>query len=168
MINKLILRLFWLVPICSACCQGFADIARIDSTKSNALLLEHAIRADRDGLALRTDSVDESRMTISEFDQTVVNMLDKAEAWSLANTQACNTGKCPKPVVKLLIHVHGGLNCWDDTVKRMYLVDEIENDPVDQDKYYPIFISWPSGYFNAYREHLCRIRQADWSWVQSV
>src|ERR1700739_3807757 len=80
-------------------------------------LTNHVIRADGDGFALHTDVDDEihfepyPKSPTNDFRLYVSNLLANAEVW--------NSAHGAKPgVVRLLIHVHGGLNSWQDTVER--------------------------------------------------
>jgi hypothetical protein len=110
----------------------------------------HIIRANRDGLAI--DPLSEKPYERPEqFAQHINEVLTRAEQFS---HQKCGTN----PVtVRLLVHIHGGLNGFEDTRKRMDLVPLIMNET--NDWYYPVFMVWPSGFFETYCEHLLRIRQ---------
>lgn len=111
----------------------------------------HIIRANRDGLAI--DPLSEKPYEKPEqFARHINDVLSRAEQFAL---QRCGT---TNPVtVRLLVHVHGGLNGFEDTRKRMELVPLIMNET--NDWYYPVFMVWPSGFFETYGEHLLRIRQ---------
>src|SRR3954462_6140147 len=111
---------------------------------------DHIIRANRDGLAI--DPLSEKPYERPEqFARHINDVLSRAEQFA---QQKCGTN----PVtVRLLVHVHGGLNGFEDTRKRMELVPLIMNET--NDWYYPVFIVWPSGFFETYGEHLLRIRQ---------
>jgi hypothetical protein len=110
----------------------------------------HIIRANRDGLAI--DPLSEKPYERPEqFARHVNEVLSRAEQFA---QQKCQTNAV---TVRLLVHVHGGLNGFEDTRKRMELVPLIMNET--NDWYYPVFIVWPSGFFETYGEHLLRIRQ---------
>jgi pimeloyl-ACP methyl ester carboxylesterase len=132
-------------------------------------LTNHVIRADRDGFALHADTDKEvffERTSASCFAVYVSNMLARAELWNAThdwnktNRDVTAEGK-PRRKVRLLIHVHGGLNSWDDTVKRMDMAWLMMHDANPDDRYYPIFVAWPSAYFNCYNEHLVSLRQGN-------
>ena len=56
---------------------------------------------------------------------------------------------------RILIYVHGGLNMYHDSIKK---VVELQDD-ITRDGFYPIFINWRSFFFTTYGEYLGRIRQ---------
>jgi pimeloyl-ACP methyl ester carboxylesterase len=60
-----------------------------------------------------------------------------------------------KPIRRILIFIHGGLNQQDKSLER----DAIQYKAIQQAGYYPIFINWDSDLFSAYWEHLLWIRQ---------
>src|ERR1044071_6597929 len=110
----------------------------------------HIIRANRDGLAI--DPLSEKPYERPEqFARHINEVLSRAENFA---QQKCGTNPA---TVRLLVHVHGGLNGFEDTRKRMELVPLIMNEK--NDWYYPVFMVWPSGFFETYGEHLLRIRQ---------
>lgn len=115
----------------------------------------HAIRADEDGLAVKLEAVARPPLlSQTEFHHQVESMLGRAEAW--ARAQALGVSH---PIsVPILIHVHGGLNTWKSTFKRMDLVESITNAPNRADRHYPIFISWPSGPLDNYWERVWDLR----------
>jgi len=121
----------------------------------------HIIRANQDGLAI--DPLSEKPYERPEqFAQHINQMLTRAEQFAqqkcITNGNGGGGGTNPVTVtVRLLVHVHGGLNGFEDTRKRMELVPLIMNET--NDWYYPVFMVWPSGFFETYGEHLFRIRQ---------
>lgn len=61
----------------------------------------------------------------------------------------------PGTPLRLLLFVHGGLNSYEDTDGRVlrHTPDILESG------YYPVFLSWNSGLWSSYGEHLVKTRQ---------
>ncbi len=68
-------------------------------------LTNHVIAADQDGIAIHPDT-EEPFSTVAEFEAFVNGILDRAEEMARAR-DGRRTGRVP---VKILVHVHGGLN----------------------------------------------------------
>jgi len=109
---------------------------------------EHIVRVSPDGLMVHPD-------TDQPFDATGArtafdHML--CEARRLAAYHGAD-----KP--RLLIYIHGGLNSYQHTDKKIHdgLAWRIMDDP--QDWHYPIFISWKSDALSTWGEHLFRLRE---------
>lgn len=117
-------------------------------------LVDHIIRADADGLALNPID-NEIIHGDEEYNNYVNSILNKAEKLAITNF---DSGKNHKRKIKILIHVHGGMNNFESTDKRVAnLADKIMKE--ESDWHYPIFISWPSGVGSTYGEQLLRIRK---------
>src|SRR5256714_408907 len=112
---------------------------------------DHLIRANRDGLAI-DPFTEKPYVRPEQFAKHINKVLDQAEEWG--RKRSSGSGRA---TVRLLVHVHGGLNSFGDTRQRMELVPVIMNERADW--YYPVFIVWPSGFFETYGEHLLWIRQ---------
>ena len=110
----------------------------------------HIIRANREGLAI-DPLTEEPFQRAEDFAAYMDEIFARAEAFGRQRS-----GTNP-PVVRLFVHVHGGLNGFDDTQKRMELVPIMMRER--NDWYYPVFLVWPSGFFGTYGEHLLSIRQ---------
>jgi predicted esterase len=110
----------------------------------------HVIRANRDGLAIHpvTERVFPSAESVDAYTDHIF-----AEAEKFGRSRS---GTNP-PTVRLLVHVHGGLNAYYDARKRMELAPLMMAET--NDWYYPVFIVWPSGFLGTYGEHLVSIRQ---------
>jgi len=156
---NLVLTLLLVLPIGVEASAGISSLPKTVRPQYVQNLTNHVIRADRDGFAVRTD-VDEETLfpTTNSFQTYVGQILDRAEGWSLTRRPE---QKSAKPVVRILVHVHGGLNDWSTTVERVALVDAMANETNPADQYYPIFVSWPAGYWNSYCEHAYRLRQGN-------
>lgn len=110
----------------------------------------HVIRINEDGVVIGLKDNKDRQV----FKKYVNTMLDRAEA--LGEKKAYK--KDGKTIVKILIHVHGGLVKFKDTEERIRTVaKQIMND--ESDWYYPVFISWPSDLGSSYTEQLLKIRQ---------
>jgi hypothetical protein len=107
----------------------------------------HVIRANREGLATHPVT-DEPFASARQFEGYLDQIFDRAEAFGIAHSEPSNV------VVKLLVHVHGGLNGFEDTQKRIELVSKMM-----QETNYPVFLVWPSSFFGTYGDHLLNIRQ---------
>lgn len=60
--------------------------------------------------------------------------------------------------VKILLYVHGGLNTYDATDKRLEnQLSRIESEETDW--HYPIYVSWPSNALGTVNEHLFHVRE---------
>lgn len=61
---------------------------------------------------------------------------------------------------KLLIHVHGGLNSTDAALEAACRASKrMLGEQTEEDAYYPLFITWPSGFYEAYGDYLWNLRQ---------
>lgn len=145
--------------VCTSEAKNLSSFSQKERKTAVGMLTNHVIRSDRDGLALQTYTDKEVRFDqTNDFKRYVDNILDRAELWSRTNQPVSGN---TKQVVRILIHIHGGLNQWDDTVDRMKLVPKIMTESNYSNRYYPIFISWPSSYKTSYSEHLTRLRQGN-------
>ena len=130
-------------------------------------LTNHVIRADRDGFALHTDLDKEVHFVprpaspTNDFGLYVSNLLASADLWSLTNEFSAGATNGQPRLVRLLIHVHGGLNSWQDTVERMDMARLMMKETDPTNRYYPIFVAWPSAYWDCYSEHLVSLRQGN-------
>jgi hypothetical protein len=127
---------FWVGVACSAdhLTQEQEDFGRY-----------HVIRADADGMALDLTQHEAPPFSSAEkFRDYVEQMLTHARTKAGTNT------------VKLLIHVHGGLNTEHST---FYRLEKIVPAVLQETDYYPILISWPSGPWSTYGETLVSIRR---------
>ena len=131
-------------------------VADDDVSKTNVRLAEHIIRANEDGLAIDLEKIEDSKyLNEDDFEEYVNNILDKAEELGKKRSEMNESGSFK---VKILIHVHGGLNKYKHTDERiMKFADKIMKE--ESDWHYPIFISWPSGVGSTYGEQLLRIRK---------
>jgi hypothetical protein len=128
---------------------AWAKVARPD-------LAAHVIAANYDGLAVHP-LTEEPFPTPTAFRDFVEQMLKNAETLAVKKGETTEDGRIK---VKVLIHVHGGLNLAEHTTKRVEtLADTIKNEQVDW--YYPIFVRWPSSFGSTYWEHLSSIRQGN-------
>ena len=121
---------------------------------ARAELANHVIAADRDGIAIHPET-ERPFLTTNEFETFVNGLLDRAEQMASVRFE----GRMPVPV-KILVHVHGGLNSSEDTSVRVEKFTPVilkEN----EDWHYPIFVRWPSGFGSTYWEHLVSVRQGN-------
>jgi hypothetical protein len=120
-----------------------------------AELTNHVIRADEDGIA-RNPATGRLFQHAASFSAYVNNILARAEEFANTNQSPISSAR----PVRLLIHVHGGLNDYSDTDRRVHtLADQIMNSPGES--FYPIFFSWPSNFKSTYCEHLFSVRQGE-------
>lgn len=85
-----------------------------------------------------------------KFKKYVYAILEKAKSLS--------DKKNSEKVVKILIHIHGGLVKYEHTDKKVNeLAEKIMNDGTDW--HYPIFFSWKSDFLDTYFEQIGWIRQ---------
>ncbi len=62
----------------------------------------------------------------------------------------------------VLIFIHGGLNIESTANERANIYTE----HMKTDGYWPVFITWPSGFFSTYLEHTFFLRQGEyWTWT---
>jgi hypothetical protein len=120
-----------------------------------SLARDHVIRADKDGIAIDPNTEKVIAATGGgSFSNYVNHIFDTAELW-----WATNQAKTPGPV-PLLIHVHGGMNDYQDTKDRLRsLCGRMMTNSTDM--YYPIFVAWPSDFLSTYGDHLLWIRQGE-------
>ena len=118
------------------------------------ILTNHVIAADRDGLAIHP--VTNERFTNGfAYSNYVEKILRNAEDFFGDPAR-----KTSDPVtVRLLVHVHGGLNDEKDTFERVVRNVPLMTNEAPADLFYPIFFRWPSSLGDTYAEHLLRIRQ---------
>src|SRR5829696_2424716 len=142
-------------------CWGFLFCAIAVSAKvARPGLTNHVIAANYDGLAVHP-MTEEIFPTPEAFRDFVEVMLGNAETLAVTKGETTDDGRIK---VKILIHVHGGLNLREHTTKRVEtLSDTIKNERVDW--YYPIFVRWPSSFGSTYWEHLTSIRQGNKSHI---
>lgn len=121
--------------------------------------IHHVIAADEHGLSMDLQS--DQRYSPQGFEEAVNNMFNRAERLAKLKAEEAVgdqwTGRMP---VKILVHVHGGLNNLSHTEERAKtLAPVIMNEAVDW--YYPIFLSWPSSFGSTYPEHLFSVRNGN-------
>jgi hypothetical protein len=109
---------------------------------------DHVVRVNPDGLMV--DPVREQPFTPEEADRAFRRMM--CEAKSLARYHGATQPR-------LLVYVHGGLNGYQATDKKIHdgLARDIMFDP--DDWHYPVFISWKSDALSNWGEHLFRLRE---------
>jgi hypothetical protein len=132
-------------------------------------LRDHVIRANDDGLAVEPiPSGDAAELKQREFAEQIETIFSKAECWAKTQDQFRSTGHIYR--VPILVHVHGGLNDWNDTLARMGLVESMMCDDNPLDRAYPVFISWPAGPLDSYGEHLFQLRRGlrDRAWPKRL
>jgi len=117
-------------------------------------LIHHVIAANSDGLAVHPKT--EEQFEPAQFAAFVNDILNAAEQLAERRQQKVN-GRLR---VKVLVHVHGGLNGTEATEKRVEtFADTIMNEK--EDWYYPIFVRWPSGALSTYTEQVMHIRRGN-------
>jgi|CXWL01.1.fsa_nt_gi pimeloyl-ACP methyl ester carboxylesterase len=131
-------------------------------TTSMINLDNYVIRLNRDGLITKSDISNRTiAQTIKPLPLNEVEAKENIErifkqVEKLADEK--NEIENGKTVAKLLLYVHGGLNFFNDTDKRVErLAKEIETD--EHDWAYPVFFSWPSSFPGTYSDHLVSIRE---------
>ena len=102
---------------------------------------DHFIFIDNNG-----DMRDVNNNKVSNYEKKIDGIYKKFSVLKKSN-----------PDLALTIYIHGGLNTFDATV------DRVENTykRILSEKQYPIFISWKSGPFTNYLDHLFMIRQGE-------
>lgn len=119
------------------------------TSELNVEARDHVIWANPDGMAVDVDTG--KRYGGEDFRLHVNQLLRKAEEFSRTNRNNRDG------TIRLMVHVHGGLNGFGDTRERLQLVPLIMQET--NDWYYPVFIAWPSDFFGTYGERLVKIRQ---------
>lgn len=109
-----------------------------------SLVRAHVLAIDSDGRAYDPESGHPEAVA-----ERVEHMLQQADT---------TLGK--EPVRRLLIHVHGGLNdaaASLATAQRASRRMLEEADPAD--RHYPLFVTWPSGFYESWTDYLLFVRQ---------
>lgn len=121
---------------------------KADSLRKRRKVRDHVVRVSPDGLMV--DPVREQPFTPEEADRAFQRMM--CEAKSLARYHGATQPR-------LLVYVHGGLNGYQATDKKIHdgLARDIMFDP--DDWHYPVFISWKSDALSNWGEHLFRLRE---------
>lgn len=129
------------------------------TSEQNIDLADHIIRANEDGLAIDPNNKNNKLLTKDKFEEYIEDMLEKAN--ELGKKKSKNESRENNAItIKILIHVHGGLNKYEDTNDRVKsLAKIIMSEKKKDDWHYPIFISWPSDVLDTYGEQLFRIRK---------
>jgi hypothetical protein len=147
--------------LCILLSQRLKALAAEPESPLQSLVNSHVIRADQDGLAIEPNlsKSQSNKLTKEEFERRADLILSNAVQWATRQPHRSPEAN-PGPIrVPVLVFVHGGLNTWDDTIKRMGLVDQMLNEPAIKDRCYPVFLSWPAGPFDSYGEHLFSLRR---------
>ncbi len=142
-----------------------------------AFVEAHLISVDAEGEAVRP--VERTALKKKYVDY-IQNILCKAdEASDKEGLCGCMVDKCPREserhpggscarVRRILVYVHGGLNTSDSSLETSDqlakdILAEGNHETREHDKpsdwHYPIFVTWPSGFFETYAEHLGQLRQ---------
>jgi len=131
-------------------------------------LAQHIIRLNRDGLVTKTDISQRSWLDkikqkpldkdiVKNNIETIITQAEELARLKLGVEDYKNLNRKKIPV-RLLIHVHGGLNYFSDSDHRAKkTTNRIIKD--EKDWYYPVFISWPSSFTGTYAEHLFSVRE---------
>lgn len=160
-----------------------AHVPRTSSYKCNIEAGESGCDADEHILRVNSNGylIDSEFATLNYFERDLDDILNKKSAHDKMDTMilesiklACRKSKtsCEDIVsidnlsmlpsgidkVKILLYVHGGLNTYDATDKRLeQQLSWIENE--DSDWHYPIYVSWPSNAPGTVTEHLFHVRE---------
>jgi hypothetical protein len=142
--------------IVSACSSPARPYDKVD-------LCKHVIAASAEGAPI--NPVD--RSALSDFPSSVDEALREASAQTKTRESIDNNVDCgfaghkhqgTRRVRKLLVHVHGGLNGDNASLRRA--ADTLVR--IDRERgadwYYPFFLTWPSGGLDSVGEHLTRLR----------
>ena len=105
---------------------------------------------------------DESELTLAQYLSNIETILQAADEEADRHCRLDHGGGEDSEGAcltrKLLIHVHGGLNTRASSLlNAQRAIEKIESEPFSQ-WHYPIFVSWPTGAFECYREHLFELR----------
>lgn len=118
----------------SGCCTKHIDTSTIEN---------HVMFVNSEGLPVKTHP-HRAAMQPNEFASKLATM-------SSAAVQSVKSGHASN----ILVFVHGGLNTLEDGMKRASdYAPKMTNEGV-----YPIFVSWDSGLFSSWGEHLVSLRQ---------
>lgn len=140
----------------------------IKSGENKVDINNYIVRLNRDGLIVSPNATKVSwfqsysnPIPLSKKDaETHINNIF-VQAENLAEQKAQYDDSDPsnkKKIVKLLVHVHGGLNLLSDADKRAQeTAPKIVSD--SNDWAYPVFFSWPSSFQGTYAEHLIYVRE---------
>lgn len=158
--------------VLTGCANGLGTFtnSKYDEIKNKevsqrALNKKHVLRINRNGLIIdpnitfaSTFKKAESRhLTRAKAHEHVTRLLNEAETTAIQR-DIRNTNS--KIVVKILVFVHGGLNVFDITDRRVKnFADRIQNEESLNDWHYPIFLSWPSNALGTWAESTFRIRE---------
>ncbi len=157
------LHILALAALCVSGCAGFDATQHPD-------LVRHAVSLDADGwpycpVTERSYRYDVTRVAGSgpliprdsggaanTFDEYMANLFYHMDRYF-----AATGGKR-----KILFYVHGGRNRPQESLHRTHVLsDLIQYDSAADDAHYPIFISWPSGFWDTYAEALFEVRSGE-------
>ncbi len=158
-----------------------ASTGTLSKEAKKALMNKHVLRLNRDGVFIEPDISSKGYiektftppLDVFAVEHNLEAMFREAEA--LADKKAkerkkdsvhedINQKDQTKKKVKILVHVHGGLNTFSATDDRVLkfvqlMLDETQDKKGNGDWHYPIFISWPSNAPGTWAEGTFRIRE---------
>jgi len=132
-------RIKYLLIIALSVLSGCASIQHMDQADE---LSSYQLYIDSTG-----DLLDpRNEKVIKDEDPYVKNIVDNFKS-----------KKSQNPDLKMTIFIHGGLNSFENATDRVKRV----KDSMLMDNKYPVFISWRSGGFSNYSDHLVSIRRGE-------
>lgn len=134
-------RMKYLLIMAITVLSGCASIHQADKSTADELR-SYQIYIDSTGDLL--DPLNEK--VINDEENYIQNIVDNFQAKKSTN-----------PDLRMTIFVHGGLNSFENATERVKRV----KDSMLMDNRYPIFISWRSGGFSNYGDHLFSIRRGE-------
>lgn len=135
------ISLILIAVLSSGCSTKYIKEPALNNSLQGTQTSDHFIFIDNNG-----DMRDVDNNKVENHEQKVDKIYKKFDTLKKSN-----------PDLALTIYIHGGLNTFSATV------DRVKNTyrRILSEKQYPIFISWKSGPFTNYLDHLFMIRQGE-------
>ncbi|MDP1931756.1 MAG: hypothetical protein Q8L60_09890 [Gammaproteobacteria bacterium] len=147
-------------PVADSACFGSADFNFNQPLSPK----DHIVRMNNDGHLIAQDisqlsmleKLDPALLSREEVDEMYHRLFCDAERLAVAHKSSDSA----ETVVKLLVYVHGGLNSFNDSDRRVIdkkIPYKIMND--SENWHYPIFVSWDSSAAPTWFEHTFHVRE---------
>ncbi len=137
-------------PMATDALNGNFDCAQTRLDKKR-FVRDHVLRTNRDGLLVQSSAENEGDSQALDPALAVHEMKHiLCEAERLAEMKKTDQ-------VDILVYVHGGLNKYKDTDKRIGVASDIMFD--GNDGTYPVYLSWPSDAVGTWLDHTFRVRE---------
>ena len=153
----------------TASCADFPSFDPLSVRPPDQKIADHVIRVNKDGVLIDSVSKDNLSNLNDVESKSAADYVTRilCNAVSLAKGRTSDRADNEPLRVPVLIYIHGGLNTFGSTDRRILNKKMPEaimcnGDVMCQqrdDTYYPVFVSWPSSPWSSWVDHTFRIRE---------